>query len=1542
MLKKKNKVILPILMFVFILSSLSLIARPKVDKYSADYLLREAEGIYDLQKNTVSNIEFYTTNYGIFGLNVKQNRGGGFWPRGSQNQYIFAGGIWFGAIKMRPNDTNYRKYVTITYNPNNGMSWMVPGRMNPDNTSQDPVDQKEITKYRVYFSTDFGRGNGEALDTKDGEAWPIWDISDTDTLRNSRYFGYYIDEVADRTLTRYPKGPAFISGEDIFSTYKDTDLSRYDDGAGQRRNQGYPLRLQYEQMIYSWGFGDYRDFIFLKYDITNYSKDTLRECWMAPVMDIDIALAQNSQNGASNDRCRFYEEADSLNLAFQWTEGTQGEQGQGFGYLGFDFLESPAVYRTEWKNIKEDINGNVTTYTIKEYMALQKKDTTILVDIGGGVFEPKDTVIVLKDTLVKEQTMVITDNGGVLDTVVTVHFDITNYIRRDKRYYDNDEQIGLKTFRNWPISEDKSGDDERYNYISSGIRDGDNGAGDKRFLMATGPFNMLPGDTVRVVVAMMCAKPSIREEADGSTEDVKALVKLDKFAQSVYDDNFRAPMPPCPSKIYSWTPLNNAVEIKWDSTSETCLDDYEEGMDFMGYRLYRARRIDLDTFNIYNIGATREHTKGEGPFGWKQIAEWRIPLPFQKSVHLPTTSEEVDVNMPHIDSLRIVGPYYDENDTLDVNSITIMRVGQGVRLFSDSLIKAINYFGNYPFSGAVIPVIAFIDTAFFAQPWGPFYESMVDREPFYFLWYNPYQPKTNTDKFLKNIAIGRVKLEPALVKFNPLLTKVETINVSPLDTPLIPDKVGDTTYLKDTYREAVIDGSKQLLLDRVVPIPVMKCMTDSNHVKQALAQIYEYIKQGVAKTEFPDFIQNDPNALKVITTYMAKATNNRTFVDYGDDNHDGRVLTNTDPAKTEKLLNSVDYYYRILAIDEGDYNQPTPSKMNSSSKGSPNQKMTHPAAAPAADYSRFEVTYVDSAKIGGLYNFQFFAVDPDRVNQLFSGHVFELEFTPWWSLSEIELTKGKPLEFGLYYRDVKLTDSTTGNVLFEGRTVFEATPCMWSYRGGFTENAVSWYLSDTVIIDTVTWEEDDFGTFYSEGIIERGGYFTTGDFSQFGYCYTFPFRPPAQNVFGFRFDYKMQQFGGHFRPDTVEKVATEAVTPVVPMNSRSAEYIYTTSVNGADVFARDVLYLSGGRTTIGITSGRNKYGSMNNGPGDFLVTFEPGGVEDMTLITDNGNKQNTYKVPYLKMNIVNTMSFKRPDPELDSVVVQYPEPLEPAEFEIDTLTNGLVDIPFNLKDQTNEFIGKYNSSALAFVNARYVKPFRLKSHRAYPAGTMGDKTKSVWVAGEQNRYYLSGYSVDGQDTVDFVNKINIAGCEFVFDYLNKGYFTKLGEWTPAKDYQYGADFKAGDKVMLPIRGGTFGLPAPGAKVKVRITNGVPENGQYKDNMMEQVTVVPNPYYISHQMQKSPYDSKLFFTKLPPVCTISIYTVAGDLIKEINHDETTGEDSYTHAVEVWDLLSRNSQRVQSQTLVAIVREPNGAESVVQFSIVVGGFRLIQDN
>ncbi|MCX7936371.1 MAG: hypothetical protein N2971_01530, partial [Chlorobi bacterium] len=94
-------------------------------KYGKKLVQPQAAQFNDLRQNTVSRVRFMITNYGIFGLDVARNQGGGFWPRGSTNEYIFGGGIWFGAIKTK--DGLPRKMSVISYNPNSGASWMTPG-----------------------------------------------------------------------------------------------------------------------------------------------------------------------------------------------------------------------------------------------------------------------------------------------------------------------------------------------------------------------------------------------------------------------------------------------------------------------------------------------------------------------------------------------------------------------------------------------------------------------------------------------------------------------------------------------------------------------------------------------------------------------------------------------------------------------------------------------------------------------------------------------------------------------------------------------------------------------------------------------------------------------------------------------------------------------------------------------------------------------------------------------------------------------------------------------------------------------------------------------------------------------------------------------------------------------------------------------------------------------------------------------------------------------------------------------------------------------
>src|SRR5690606_17072002 len=128
-----------------------------------------------------------------FGFDVRNRVGGGYWPRNSKNQYIFAGGAWFAAMKPRPGaglDENgnpiMKQYVTVTYDPSTAESWFVPGRIrDKDDQPTFEADFNDIYKYRTYFSTDFNKATGEPLDPADQYNWPIWDIVPEDTLKYS-------------------------------------------------------------------------------------------------------------------------------------------------------------------------------------------------------------------------------------------------------------------------------------------------------------------------------------------------------------------------------------------------------------------------------------------------------------------------------------------------------------------------------------------------------------------------------------------------------------------------------------------------------------------------------------------------------------------------------------------------------------------------------------------------------------------------------------------------------------------------------------------------------------------------------------------------------------------------------------------------------------------------------------------------------------------------------------------------------------------------------------------------------------------------------------------------------------------------------------------------------------------------------------------------------------------------------------------------------------------------------------------------------------
>ncbi len=99
-----------------------------------------------------------------------------------------------------------------------------------------------------------------------------------------------------------------------------------------------------------------------------------------------------------------------------------------------------------------------------------------------------------------------------------------------------------------------------------------------------------------------------------------------------------------------------------------------------------------------------------------------------------------------------------------------------------------------------------------------------------------------------------------------------------------------------------------------------------------------------------------------------------------------------------------------------------------------------------------------------------------------------------------------------------------------------------------------------------------------------------------------------------------------------------------------------------------------------------------------------------------------------------------------------------------------------------------------------------------------------------------------------------------------------------------------------------------------------------------VIVYPNPYRVDGNYRASGFEGRdlegfptertrrVNFINLPLVCTISIYSLDGDLVRQVIHNRSDGGAEATH--DYWDVVSRNLLPVVSGIYYWVVEEPNG--------------------
>ncbi len=103
--------------------------------------------------------------------------------------------------------------------------------------------------------------------------------------------------------------------------------------------------------------------------------------------------------------------------------------------------------------------------------------------------------------------------------------------------------------------------------------------------------------------------------------------------------------------------------------------------------------------------------------------------------------------------------------------------------------------------------------------------------------------------------------------------------------------------------------------------------------------------------------------------------------------------------------------------------------------------------------------------------------------------------------------------------------------------------------------------------------------------------------------------------------------------------------------------------------------------------------------------------------------------------------------------------------------------------------------------------------------------------------------------------------------------------------------------------------------------------------MNKIKVVPNPYVATARWEpKNPYTSgrgprELHFTHLPAKCTIRIFTVSGELVETLEHNEALNDGTTS-----WDMLSKDNLQISYGVYIYHVEAPGIGEKIGKFAVI----------
>jgi hypothetical protein len=111
----------------------------------------------------------------------------------------------------------------------------------------------------------------------------------------------------------------------------------------------------------------------------------------------------------------------------------------------------------------------------------------------------------------------------------------------------------------------------------------------------------------------------------------------------------------------------------------------------------------------------------------------------------------------------------------------------------------------------------------------------------------------------------------------------------------------------------------------------------------------------------------------------------------------------------------------------------------------------------------------------------------------------------------------------------------------------------------------------------------------------------------------------------------------------------------------------------------------------------------------------------------------------------------------------------------------------------------------------------------------------------------------------------------------------------------------------------------------------------------EVFVYPNPYRADVDYRAEGFEGRgrldmpvdrtrrIVFANLPPKCTISIFTLDGDRVREIKHDVDPSDPM--SQLDYWDLITRNSQQPVSGMYYWTVEDDKGDVQIGKLVVIL---------